>query len=209
VLFTLGAVAALFPAAFGGGAAGSLVSGAAYFVGALIFTAGIYAQVLEAINAGDYVDAGSIEEPEKRFRLFAWQPERLSFLAPAVLLVGSVLFNVETALALASALGLSGLALLVGVTSLAGSVLFVASCYLQLAEVCHRYLCLRVDEISWWVVVLNLLGSAGFVVGSVFGLDVPGLSTPADDLVVKLGFLQGSVFFLAGSYLMLPEIFSE
>lgn len=70
-------------------------------------------------------------------------------------------------------------------------------------------MCLRLREISWWVVAFNLLGSAGFLVGSAFGLDIPGLSSPEETLVTRVSFLQGSAFFLIGSYLMLPEIFSD
>lgn len=166
-------------------------------------------QVLEAINAGDSVTPTLSQGSHESFRWVAWQPRRLGFDAPAVLLAGSALFNVETALALGSDLGWVTLPVVVGAASLVGSVLFVASSYLQLAEVCHRYVCLRPREISWWVVMFNLLGSVGFVVGSAFGFDIPGLSSPEETLITRVSFLQGSVFFLIGSYLMLPEIFSE
>ncbi len=208
-LFTLGALASLFDGLFGGEEMATTVAASSYFTGALLFTAGIYMQVLETINAGDHVGFAPSEEPWRSFRWLAWQPRRLGFDAPAVLLAGSVLFNVETALALGSSLGWVTLPVLVGVASLVGSVLFVVSCYLQLVEVCHCYLCSRLGEISWWVVALNLLGSVGFMVGSAFGFDIPGLSSPDESLVTRVAFLQGSVFFLIGSYLMLPEIFSD
>lgn len=57
--------------------------------------------------------------------------------------------------------------------------------------------------------MFSVLGSVGFVVGSVFGFNVPGLSSLAESEVTKWGFLEGSIFFLIGSYLMLPEMFSE
>lgn len=204
-LFILGAVAALFPEVF----RGSIVVSAFYFVGALVFTIGVYVQLLETINQKSYIGANPYDEPTKRFDWFAWQPGRLSFLEAFVLLVGSVLFNVETTLALAERLGWIEITYLIGLTSLTGSVLFVAGTYMQLVEVCHEYLCWRPHEISWWVAVLSFLGCVGYLVGSVIGLDVPGLVSASEPLIVKLSFLQGSVFFAVASYLMLPEMFSE
>lgn len=205
-LFTLGAVAALAPELFAG--EGSLVADLSYFIGAVLFTVGIYLQVLEGLNASDYV---GLERPynPRSFRWFAWRPRRLEFVAPFVLLVGSLLFNAETSLAAAETFSWVSLPLLVGLTSLAGSAGFVASTYLQLVEVCHSYLGFRPREISWWVAVLNLAGSAGFLVGSVSGLGMPGLSSSAESTITQVSFLLGSALFLAGSYLMLPEMFSE
>lgn len=207
-LFTLGAAASLLSGLLGE-TAGEAVADAAYFTGALLFTSGIYLQVLEAINSSDYIGLKPPYDTPRQFRWFAWQPRRLEFMAPFLLLIGSLLFNVETTLVLVSALGSVALPVAIGATSLTGSVLFLLPSYLQMIEVCHRYLCFRPREISWWVTVTFVVGSVGFVVGSVFGFDVPGLSSPAESEITKWGFLQGSVFFLVGSYLMLPEMFSE
>lgn len=209
-LFTLGAVASLFPALFGGEEAGVITAEVSYWSGALLFTVSIYMQVLEGLNSSDYIGTGPGRRSRSRgFRLFGWQPRRLEFVAPFLLLIGSLLFNVETTLALAESLGWAALPLLVGITSLTGSVLFLLPSYLQMVEVCHRYLCYRPREISWWVTVFFILGSVGFVVGSVSGFQLPGLSSPEEAMITNVGFLQGSVFFLAGSYLMLPELASE
>lgn len=208
-LFTLAAVASLLPALFGGQSTAALVSASSYFVGALLFTASIYLQVLEGLNAADYIDTVKEERLENEFRLFAWEPRSLAFTAPFVMLIGSLFFNVETTLAVGEELEWFKAPFLASLTSLAGAVLFTVASYLQLIEVCHHYLCGRVGEISWWVTMFFVVGSAGFVVGSVFGFGVLGLSSPADALIVQVGFLQGSFFFLVGSYLMLPELFSD
>lgn len=207
-LFTLGATASLLASLFGEEAA-KLVADLSYFVGALLFTGAIYLQVLEGLNSSDHIGLERPYSTPREFRWFAWQPRRLEFMAPFLLLIGSLFFNVETTLVILSSLGLVALPLAIGLTSLAGSVLFLVPSYLQMIEVCHRYLCWRPREISWWVTVFFVLGSVGFVVGSIFGFDVPGLSSPAESEITKWGFLQGSVFFLVGSYLMLPEMFSE
>ncbi len=205
-LFTLGASGALFPGFFAG--EGSLVADVSYFSGAALFTVGIYLQLLEGLNSSDYIGLKRPYNP-RGFVWFAWRPQRLEFVAPFVLLVGSLFFNVETSLALGSAFGWISLPVLIGLTSLVGAVGFVVSAYLQLVEVCHSYFGLRPREISWWVAALNLVGSAGFLVGSVFGFDVPGLSSPEESLITQVSFLIGSALFLAGSYLLLPEMFSD
>ena len=208
-LFTLGAAASLFAPLFGGEESAKAVADFSYFTGALLFTGAIYLQVLEALNSSDYIGLKRPYNPPRSFTWFAWQPRRLEFMAPFLLLIGSLFFNVETTLVIFSTLGLAALPVAVGLTSLAGSVLFLVPSYLQMVEVCHRYLCFRPREISWWITVLFILGSAGFVVGSVFGFGIPGLSSPAESEITKIGFLQGSVFFLVGSYLMLPEMYSD
>lgn len=205
-LFTLGALASLSPELFA--AEGSLVADLSYFIGAVLFTIGIYLQVVEGLNAGDYIGLSRPYNP-RSFTWFAWRPRRLEFVAPFILLVGSLFFNAETSLAAAETFGWVSLPLLVGLTSLGGAVGFVVSTYLQLVEVGHSYLGFRPREISWWVAALNLTGSVGFLVGSASGLGVPGLSSPAESLITQVSFLLGSMLFLAGSYLMLPEMFSE
>lgn len=208
-LFTLGAAASLFGPFFGSEERSRMIADLSYFIGALLFTGGIYLQLLEALNSSDYIGLKRPYNPPSNFTWFAWQPRRLEFMAPFLLLIGSLFFNVETTLVILSSLGLAALPVAVGLTSFAGSLLFLLPSYLQMVEVCHRYLCFRPREISWWVTVLFVLGSVGFVVGSVFGFDVPGLSSPAESEITKIGFLQGSVFFLVGSYLMLPEMYSD
>lgn len=204
-LFILGAAVALFSEIPGG----AIFTGVSYFAGALVFTTGVYVQLLETINSREYIGAGPREAPTKEFKWFAWQPGRLSFLLAFTLLVGSVLFNVETTLALADEFGWIKITRLIGLTTLAGSVLFVAGTYMQLVETCHEYLCWSPGEISWWVSMLSFLGCAGFLIGSAAGVNVPSPVSFPEPLIVKLFFLLGSILFLVASYLMLPEMFSE
>lgn len=208
-LFTVGATASLFPALFGGAERASLTADLSYFTGASLFTGGVYLQLLEAINASDYIGMKPPYWRPRQFRWFAWQPRRLEFMAPFLLLFGAVSFNVETALALISALGSVSLPTTIALASIVGAVFFLGPSYLQMIEVCHRYLCSRPRSISWWVTFFYTVGSAGFVVGAFFGFEVPGLSSPVESEITKWSYLQGAVFFLIGSYLLLPEMFSE
>lgn len=208
-LFVVGAAVSLWPGLVGGRPAAGAVNAATYWTGALVFTVSVYLWLLEGINASDSVGILPHEEPRQRFAWFAWQPRRLEFVAPLLFLVGSVLFNVETTVVVAEELGWARLPRVAGWTSLAGAVLFLVPSYLQLVEVSHRLASWQPRRISWWVVMLFIVGSAGFVVGAAVGFDVLGISPPQGGLLEKVGFLQGGVCYLVGSYLMVPELARE
>ena len=207
-LFVLGASSSLWFPAFISTELANLIADWSYFIGATIFTVAMYLQILETINADPHPDRAR-RRPDEEFRWFAWQPKRLSYMEAFILFVGSVLFNVETGLVIIGVSGGEGINWLLSVPSLLGALSFVVGGYMQVVEACHRYLCLRFRSISWWSATLNFLGCIGFLVGAAFGFQVPGLSTLSDPTIVKAAYLQGSIFFLIGSYLMIPETFSR
>ncbi len=62
------------------------------------------------------------------------------------------------------------------------------------------------------VALFFIVGSLGFIVGSLPGFPATGFPTAeagAGPAIVKVGFLIGGVAFLVGSYLMLPEMFIQ
>lgn len=69
------------------------------------------------------------------------------------------------------------------------------------------------DRLAWWVAVLFVIGSVGFIVGSLPGFGTgdgfPTAEQESGALIVKIGFLLGGLAFTVGSYLMLPEFFEE
>lgn len=206
-LFAVGGVASLFPRWFGGQETAGLVTGLCNWTGALFFTVSLYLWLLEGINSSDSIGMLSRHRSRQRFSWFAWQPRRLEFVAPFLFLVGSLLFNVETSLVVAEEVGWLKPPTAVTVLSFAGSVLFLVPSYLQLVEVSHGFVSWRPRALSWWVVVLFILGSVGFVAGAVVGFPVPAI--PPAKTLETLGLLLGAVFFLVGSYLMVPELATE
>lgn len=70
-----------------------------------IFTSAAYLQWLEALNN----DVADIIIPTdcrpRRWRFLGWRPHNLGYLAATVQLVGTVLFNIDTADALITGLG--------------------------------------------------------------------------------------------------------
>ena len=207
LLFTVAASVSLFPGIVGLGLAFSVVDWS-YFVGATLFTVGVYLELLETINSSSRPQRKR-RSASQRFRWFAWQPKSLGYVSALVMLVGAVAFNVETFFAIPEWYTLEPVNWLTTVPAILGAILFVVSTYMGFTEICHRYLCAKPRNISWWSSVCNTVGSVGFVIGAVAGFTVPGLSTPASGLIVTLSFLVGSVLFLIGSYLMFPEMFSE
>ena len=209
-LFTLAALTGLIPQAFGGQSSARHVAAWSEWVGALLFTAATYLWLLEGINESDYIGIEPGLKPSQRFRWFDWRPRRLTYMSPLLFLAGSLLWNVETTAALAHTLGWVGrLPITTEVAATGGAVLFLIPSYLQVIEVCHRYVCWQARKISWWIAATFVVGSVAFVVGAAAGLGIYGLSQPATELVRTLGYLIGSILYLLGSYLMVPELTVE
>ena len=77
-------------------------------------------------------------------------------------------------------------------------------------EVCHGYWGWQPGNIEWWITVLNMLGSIGFMISALYSLAVPtGDSSATFSWLSALFTFQGGVCFLIASYLLLPEMFSE
>ena len=213
-LFVAGAGGSLAPSLFGGQHRMSIFAESCYFTGALLFTVAVYAQLLEGINADDRIGPTRDSHSPRTFRWIISRPAdlaRLECLTPVVFLVGSVIFNYETTFSLGSLFGLLPRAALWD-TTLIGSIVFLAASLLQFVEVSDRDLGTDVRDVSWWIGVLFILGSICFIIGSLPGLGTPGMPDAAQDagaVIVKVGFFAGGLAYTAGSYLMLPELFTQ
>ena len=209
--FVVGAAGSLVPQDFPSDHAMSVFAESCYFIGATLYTASIYAQLLETINADRSIAPDRSTRAPKQFRWFAFEVTHLEFLVPFVLLLGSLVFNYETVFALGSSVGLLP-QLWLWESSMLGSLLFLASGVLQFIEAGHGYARFDPRNVSCWIAVLFIIGSIGFVLGSLPGLEPPGLPTNETEpgaLTVKIGFLIGGLAYLGGSYLMLPEMFTQ
>lgn len=208
--FVLGAAGSLVPEQFPSDHAMSVFAESCYFVGATLYTGGIYAQLLERINADESVEPDRSTTALQRVRWFAFETD-LGFLVPFVLLLGSLVFNYETVFSLGDSLDLLP-SLWLWESSVLGSLLFLVSAVLQFADAGSSCSDFDPRSASCWIALLFVLGSIGFVVGSLPGLGAPGLPTNETGpgaLIVKIGFLIGGLAYLVGSYLMLPEMFAK
>jgi hypothetical protein len=179
------------------------VDGLTFFVGSILFTAAAYLSFLEAANSPATIEGAP--EHRRRFQLAGWRPRSIDWWATAIQLVGTVYFNVMTLLALNENWSVSQDNRLVWRPDVIGSICFLVASYLAWAEVCHSLGRLKFRELSWWVVVLNLLGSV------FFGLSAIGAHVnPDTDNVTSLrldngGTVLGAVCFLIAAVMLIPE----
>ena len=198
VLFALGGALATWPHAPVLQSIDQGLIGWIFFVGALFFTAAAYLQWLEALNN----DVTNLARPNRsgphRWRFLGWRPHNLGYLAASVQLVGTVLFNVNTADALIAGLGWEGQDLLVWTPDILGSICFLVASQLAVMEVSHHFWSFQPRSLSWWIAAINLLGSVLFMVSAV-----------ASPWLANFGTFAGAVCFFVGAYLLIPELFDK
>ena len=214
ILFVVGAIPELFP-----NPPLQKIS-AINFLGSICFTVGSYAALLEAINLNLDVtlehDAelalervGKVRHsspPPTRIKWIDWQPHRIEYQSTFIQTIGACLFNVNCFLAMVGGLKWQTIDLIVWLPSTVASICFCWASYLAVMEVCHSYWNWKLQDIEWWIVVLNLLGSFGFLSGSIFGFWGQGPIQCCQYWGTNVSFLLGSIFFLGGSYLLVPEM---
>lgn len=174
-----------------------------YFIGSLFFTTAAWLQWLEALNH-DLTMATPNGSP--RWRWFGWRPRNLGYLASAIQLVGTLLFNLNTADALVPGLDWRAQDWLVWTPDMLGSLCFLAASCLAFAELSHGTASCSPSSVSWWVVVVNLAGSVAFQLSALAAVVGPH---PAQGrvLVSTLLTAAGALCFLIGAYLLVPELF--
>ena len=97
--------------------------------------------------------------PHRSWRWFAWKPHNAGYSASLIQFLGTLLFNFNTADAMISGLGWVEEELLIWTPDIIGSVCFLLASYLALIEVSHRFWSIQPRQASWWIAVLNMLGS--------------------------------------------------
>jgi hypothetical protein len=170
-----------------------------YFTGSLFFTAASFLSYREAVDASP----DGLNPARRRF--FVYQPGRIDWWATAVQLVGTVYFNVSTGAAMVTDLSAQAAHQHVWRPDAIGSVCFLVSSALAWYEVCHGWAAWRPRSYSWWITLVNLLGSIAFGVSA-----VAGYVNPVTGQVHNVGradtqTLIGAVCFLIGAVLLLPE----
>lgn len=170
-----------------------------FFLGSLFFTAAAFLTYREAVDA-----APAAENPSRR-RVFVVQPRRIDWWATAVQLVGTVYFNISTGVAMRVGLAAPVEDRYVWRPDAIGSVCFLVASALAWLEVCHGWVAWRPRSWSWWITLVNLLGSIAFGVSAVAGFVIPATGELRNAERASLGTFVGAVFFLIGALLLLPE----
>jgi len=144
-LFALGA-APLFDKAAGG-----TTDAIVYFIGSVFFTSAALLMYIEAVNAG-----------RTRFRFFAWEPRDLAFWASLVQLFGTIYFNHSTFAAIKHKPEHGGRRPPGVEARSPGLHLLLIASFLAWRELGGAAKGCQAEDLSWWIVYLNILGSFAF-----------------------------------------------
>ena len=180
-------------------AVGTVGDTVTYFVGSLFFTTASFLSYREAVDAAP----GALNPAQRRF--FVYQPGRIDWWATAVQLVGTVYFNVSTGLAMVTDLSAQAAHRHVWRPDAIGSVCFLVSSALAWYEACHGWVAWRPRSWSWWITLLNLIGSIAFGVSAVAGYINPVTGQVHNAGRADTQTLIGALCFLIGAMLLLPE----
>jgi hypothetical protein len=172
---------------------------ATFFIGSLFFTAAGFLTYREA------VDAAPQPSHVSRRRFFIFQPRRIDWSATAIQLAGTIFFNLSTGNALRVDLTASAAHQHVWRPDAIGSICFLVASALAWLEACHAWVAWRPRSWSWWITLLNLVGSVAFGVSAVAGYISPATGQLRNAERSNLGTLIGALCFLAGALLLLPE----
>jgi hypothetical protein len=179
------------------------VDGLTFFVGSVFFTCAAYLCVVEAANSPGAI--GDQPDGRRRHRLAAGRPHSIDWWATLIQLVGTLYFNVMTFRAVHDHGSASEEDRLVWRPDVIGSICFIVASYLAWAEVCHGIGRLRLRDLSWWIVVLNLLGSVCFGVSAIGAFTEPDTGDVTNLRWDNGGTILGAVCFLVAAVMLVPE----
>ncbi|MEO1194024.1 MAG: hypothetical protein AAFY02_19865 [Pseudomonadota bacterium] len=204
--FILASAAGLFPGLFGRFAQSPTAINLTFFIGSLFFTTAAWLQLLAAVNA-DRIAAIAHRAPLRgQLRWFAWRPHEIGWLSAFSQFVGTLLFNLNTLDALLPGLGWLQQDLLIWTPDVIGSVCFLTASVLAAMEYAAASRSWDLGDVSWWVVVANLLGSLAFGVAAVYSVVLPGSEDVLDAQAVNAYTCLGAFGFLVGAALLFPEL---
>jgi hypothetical protein len=200
LLFALGAIPA-YAAAFG-----ARWDSATFFAGSLFFTSAGFLTYREAVDASAHLPGGSAEVPGTPARkFFVFRPLRIGWWATAVQLAGTLFFNISCGNALRENLTAQAANQHVWRPDAFGSICFLVASALAWFEVSHGWVSWRPRSWSWWITLLNLIGSVAFGVSAVAGYISPATGQLTNAERSNLGTFVGAVCFFVGALLLLPE----
>jgi hypothetical protein len=180
--------------------------GVTFFVGSIFFTCASYLQYSEAVNVEHSVSSSA---RRAHWRPASWEPRRIDWLAAAVQLIGTVFFNLSTFAAMKHGLDTRQTNARVWGPDALGSICFLLSSELAYAEVCHRWVCLKLRSLSWRIVTLNLLGSIAFGAAAIASLLEPASGEPLSARLANGGTAVGGLCFLVAALALMAEAASE
>ena len=182
---------------------GAPAAGVTFFVGSIFFTAAAALQLL--LSTGAVPTVGYNSRAVVQWRALYRATDRPEWWAGVVQLVGTLLFNVSTLLALQQALSTAQENRRVWTPDLLGSVAFLVASALAFADVRRPWLSWRPRDLGWAIAVLNMVGSIAFGISAVASRIVTSTETMRDAQRANLGTFLGAICFLVGAVLLIPD----
>ncbi|MEV5484701.1 MULTISPECIES: hypothetical protein [Streptomyces] len=198
VLFAVGAALAQFSTA------GPLVSATVYFIGGVFFTLGGYAALAQTINAPRREGTAG-ELTSHGFRWWSYEPGRVDWLSTFLLFQGTLVFGVNLLDSFLQGLTARQMNRLVWTPDMIGCALFLVSGQLAVIEVCHGRPCFHRRSLGWWIVAVNQLGSALFMVSALAAFSRPATGSLVNVGVANWGTLTGALCFAVAGVLQAYE----
>lgn len=171
-----------------------------YFTGSIFFTTAGLLQFLTSRD--DELDADRAAGRTRRF----WQARTQDWVASAVQLVGTVLFNVNTfRAATVDVDSVQEANQLVWAPDAYGSVAFLVSSALAFAPEVRRRRHRHRRDRSWGMGALNLLGSVFFGLSALGAYTLPESGSLVNERWANLGTFLGAVCFFTAAAMLLPR----
>jgi hypothetical protein len=203
ILFAVGSLCFVVAAAASQwGSSSRPAIGVTFFVGSLFFTSAAALQYWDAVNVEHRIGS---QVKRRRWRPAWWEPNRIDWLAAMVQLVGTVLFNISTLAAMSHNLSTHQANARVWAPDAFGSAAFLVSSGLAFGQECHRWVCVHLRRLSWWIVALNLLGSIAFGASAVASLLEPASGQPVSARIANAGTSLGGACFLIAALMLMPQ----
>jgi len=175
-----------------------------YLVGGVFFSVGGYVSVLQAANTPtDIDDDGALTSAT--WRWLSFEPRQIGWLSAAVLFVGTLFFAVSLVAAYAEGLTPRQVDGWIWVPDIVGCVCFLVSGHLALVEVGHGRIWRVINDLGWWIVGVNQVGSILFFLAGIAAFTRPATSTVLDEGLVNWGTFAGAVCFAIGGVMQLFE----
>ncbi len=189
-----GSLFALGAALSQGDVGGPRLAAAVYLVGGFFFTTGAYSGLLLIANSprGDDPDGILHTAP---WRWWSLEPGQLDWSSAVTLFVGTLFFAVSLFDALLGDLTVAQMHRLVWSPEVVGCVLFLVSGHLALVGMRRDRRRGRRASLGWWIVVVNQLGSALFMVAAVAAFVRPKTGDALAVGIANWGTLTGALCF--------------
>jgi hypothetical protein len=169
-----------------------------FLIGGFFFSTGAYAALVQELNSPRGVGAdGALTE--RRWRWWAYEPERPGWVAAFVLFCGTLAFAVSLLDVFLNGLQTKQVNRLIWAPEMIGCVLFLISGHIGIIEVCHGRFRLMPRSLGWWIVTVNQVGSWLFFASGLAAFVRPATGDVISVAVMNWGTALGAACFsLAG-----------